>query len=144
MKDVQTLGRRLVEAVVISLACAGALWLFQNPIGAGVLVERTAGRFAQVDPVWALVAAWVAGILLALAIGITMLRRTDWGSSWLFGAGPIAGAAFVFALIATSLWMCAGGNAWGLVPAALAVWFAARIGLRVRRAWTRFWSPAII
>lgn len=135
----------MVDAVIISLACAGALWLVQNPIGAGELVALTVSLLAQVDPVWAWIAAWVAGILLALAIGITLLRRTDWGSSWLLGgAEPIAVASFVFALIATSLWMCASGNVWGLVPAALALWFATRVGLRVRRAWTRFWYPAVI
>lgn len=144
MNDAQTLGGRVLEAVIVSVATTGAVWLFQNPIGAGELVERAVGFLGQVDPVWASVAAWVAGILLAPAIAITVLRRTVWGSSWLFGTWPITGASFVFALIATSLWMCAGGNVWGLVPAALAVWFAARVGLRVRRAWTRFWSPAII
>jgi hypothetical protein len=144
VKDVQTLGRRVVEAVIISLACAGALWLVQNPVGAGELVARIVSLFAQVDPVWATVAAWAAAVLMALTIGIALLRRTEWGGSWLFGAGPIAGASFVFGLIATSLRMCAGGNVWGLVPAALAVWFTARLGLRVRRAWTRFWYPAII
>lgn len=144
VKDVQSLGRRVVEAVIISLACAGALWLVQNPIGAGEVVARTVSLFAQVDPIWATVAGWAAGILMTIAIGIALLRPSGWGGPWLFVAGPVAGASFVFALIATSLWMCAGGNDWGLVPAALAIWFTARLGLRVRRAWARFWYPAII
>lgn len=144
MKEAQTLGRRVAEAVVISLACAGALWLFQNPVGAGELVERIVSFVGQVEPAWFTPVVWVAGILLALALGITLLRLTDWGGAWLFGAGPIAATSVVFGLAATSLRMCASANALGLVPAALAVWVAVRIVLRLRRAWMRFSSPAFI
>lgn len=144
VKDVQTFGRRAVEAVIISLLCAGALWLFENPVGAGEVVDRAVVFVGQIDPIWATIAAWIAGILFALVVGIVLLQMTAWGFGWSSSLMPIAGLSMVFALVATSLWMCAAENSWGLVPAALAVWLAARIVVRLGQAWNRFWNPAIV
>lgn len=144
VKDVQTFGRRAVETVVISLLCAGALWLFENPVGAGDVVDRTVGFLGQAAPIWAPIVAWTAGILMVLAAGLMALQMTEWGAGWTFSPTPIAGLSVVSALVATSLWMCAAGNTWGLVPAALAVWFAVRIVLRLWQAWNRFWNPAVV
>jgi hypothetical protein len=138
------LGRRTLEAVIISLACAGALWLFQNPVGAGELIDQIVALIGQVGRGWVTAIVWVAGILLALAVGIALLGLTEPGSAWSVSAGPIAGVALVFGLTAISLSMCAGGNAWGLVPAGLAVWTLARLAQRLRRAWVRFWRPGFI
>ena len=101
------------------------------------------GFVARIDPIWATIAAWIAGVLLALTIGVGLLQRTEWGVGWTFGITLIGGLSAVFALVATSLWMCAAGKTWGLVPAVLAVWLAARIVVRLGRAWNRFWNPAI-
>lgn len=144
VKDVQTFGRRAVEAVVISLLCAGALWLFENPVGAGEVVDRAVGLLGQIDPLWATIAAWIAGILLVLVVGLALLQMTKWTVGWSSSLTPIVGLSVVSALVATSLWMCAAGNTWGLVPAALAVWFAVRIVLRLWQAWNRFWNPAVV
>lgn len=144
VKDVQTFGRRAVEAVIIFLLSAGALWLFENPVGAGELVHRVTGFVGQIDPIWATIAAWIAGILLALVVGVLLLQMTESGVGWTFSLMPIAGLSMVFGLVATALRMCAEGNTWGLVPAALAAWLTVRLCLRLREACLRFWNPPII
>ena len=144
VNDVRGFGRRTLEAVIISLVCAGALWLFQNPFGTRDLIDQLVGFISQVDRGWVTAIGWFAGILLALAAGVALLGLTERGSAWSVLAGPIAGVAFVFGLTAISLSMCADGNAWGLVPAGLAVWTVARLGQRLRRAWVRFWRPSFI
>lgn len=144
MREGLSFGYRLVEAVIISLACAGALWLFQNPVGAGELINQIVGFLGQVDRSWVITIGWVAGISLVLAVGIALLGMTERGIAWPVSAGPIAGVAFAFGLAAISLSMCTDGNVWGLVPAGLAVWAVARLDQRLRRAWVRFWGPGFI
>lgn len=141
MGNNQSLGRRVVDAVVISLACAGALWVAKDPNGAGDVVDRFVDLIGGLDPVWFAVAVWTAGILLALASSVVLLRLTDWGSPFSFSVRPIVGASAVSALVAASLWLCAGGSFWGAMAAALAIWLAVRIGLSLRRAWARLWNP---